>query len=51
MDSISDGVTGGHTLLHGTVARHETFQTRANTTLQARSTVWLQFLSVAFDGD
>ena len=30
MDSISDGVAGGHiffhTLLHGTLARHETFQ-------------------------
>jgi hypothetical protein len=32
MDSVSDGVAGGHmffhTLLHGTVERHETLQTR-----------------------
>jgi len=32
MNSISDGVAGGHiffhTLVHGTVARHETFQTQ-----------------------
>ncbi len=48
MDSISDSVAGGliffHTLLHGTVGRHETFQTRR---IRARSSI--RGLAIVFE--